>query len=110
MNDEYIDIDSAVKRVGGNMGLYKRLLGRFVDGNNFTPLEEALKNGKLEEAEHLAHTLKGVSSNLSLNKVASLSTDLDLLLKNGGDYSGCIAELEEAYAITIGKISELLAV
>ena len=112
MNDndktaEYIDVDSALKRVGGNMGLFKRLLGRYIEGQNFAALESTILSGDLEEAARLAHTLKGVSSNLSLIKVASLSATLEQQLKNGEDYSICLSQLKQACDVTEAKIAEL---
>ena len=104
---EYIDVDSALKRVGGNMGLFKRLLGRYTEGNNFAALESSILAGDLEEAARHAHTLKGVSSNLSLVKVASLSAALEQLLKNGEDYSACLTQLKQACDVTEAKIAEL---
>ena len=105
--NEYIDVDSALKRVGGNKDLFKRLLGRFVEGKNFEALENALKSGNLEESAHVAHTLKGVSSNLSLDKVAALSTEIEQLIKGDNDYSACLEELRQAYDITVAKIAEM---
>ena len=106
---EYIDVDDALKRVGGNMGLYKRLLGRFTERDQCFPLEEALQSGNTEEAARLAHTLKGVSANLSLAKVRNLSADLEQLVKSGADHSAVIAELRLAYDVTVGKIAEIIS-
>ena len=108
-NDKYIDVDDALARVGGNMALYKRLLGRFVDGNLYEELEKALQKGDLEESTRQAHSLKGVSANLSLVKVNSLSVELETLVKNSADYSLCMAELKQAFDITLEKIAELLS-
>lgn len=104
---EYIDVDTALKRVGGNMDLFKRLLGRFVAGNNFEALDNALKGGDSEESARLAHTLKGVSSNLSLDKVAALSASIEQLIKGGADYTACLEELRQAYDVTVAKIAEM---
>ena len=107
-NDEYIDVEGALKRIGGNMGLFKKLLGRFIEGKNFDSLYNAVQGGDMEEAARLAHTLKGVSSNLSLNKVASLSADFEQYIKSGADHSACLAQLKDAYDVTEVKIAELL--
>jgi len=105
---EYIDVDDALRRVGGNMNLYRRLLGRFADSDQYAPLEEALRNGNTAEAGRLAHTLKGVSANLSLVKVKDLSADLDLLIKNGADHAAVLDELKLAYGVTLQVIAEIL--
>jgi len=106
---EYIDVDDALKRVGGNMALYKRLLARFAESDQCAPLAEALNSGDTEEAARLAHTLKGVSANLSLVKVKNLSADIEQLIKSGSDHSALLAELRLAYDVTVGKIAEILS-
>ena len=104
-----VDVDDALKRVGGNKGLYVKLLGRFVDGNHLEALNSAISSGNLEEASHLAHTIKGVSSNLSLMKVAAISADLEQVLKASGDYTALLASLELAYGATIAEIAGISA-
>ena len=104
---DYIDVDDALSRIGGNMGLYKKLLARFLEGNHFEAVEGALNSGDLSEASQLAHTLKGVSANLSLKKINLLTVDLEQLLKSNSDYSSCLEELKQAYAVTTEKIMEM---
>ena len=106
--NEYIDVDDALSRIGGNMSLYKKLLGRFVEGNLYDELEQTLQRGDVEESTRQAHSIKGVSANLSLAKIRSLSIELEQLLKDNADYSVCLAELKEAFTVTLEKISELL--
>jgi len=109
MNNEYINTDDALSRVGGNMSLYKRLLGRFVDGDLYDELVKALQSGDTEESTRQAHSLKGVSANLSLVKINTLSVELEKLVKENADYSSCLAELKQAYENTLEIIAELLS-
>lgn len=104
---EYIDVNDGLARMGGNASLYKRLLGRFVDGNHYNDLDGAIQSGNLEEAAQHAHTIKGVSANLSLIKIASLSTDLEQALKAGSDFTILNTELKQAYDATVDLIAEL---
>ena len=104
----YIDVDDAVKRVGGNLGLYKKLLVRFLESNDMSALETAVGSGNVEEAARLAHTIKGVSSNLSLVKVASASVDLEHALKENQDHSAGLSALKQAFDITIKEIAEFI--
>jgi len=106
-NTVYVDVDDALKRVGGNKGLFIKLLGRFIDGNHLEALEGAVSGGDMEAAARFAHTLKGVSSNLSLVKVATLSADFEHALKTGGDHTALFNELKEAYDMTVVKIAEI---
>ena len=108
-NEEYISIDDALARIGGNMGLYKRLLGRFIEGNHFDALNNALQSGDMEEAERQAHSIKGVSANLSLVKIQSASLEVEQKIKENLDYSESLEELKRVFDITAGKIAELLA-
>ena len=104
---EYIDVDDALSRIGGNMSLYKRLLARFVEGNHFEELERILQSGNMEDSARQAHSIKGVSANLSLVKIRALSVELEQLIKNNADYSSCLEELKQAFAVTVEKINEL---
>ena len=106
---EYIDVNDALSRVGGNMTLYKRLLGRFVDGNLYDELVKTLQNGDIEESARQAHSIKGVSANLSLVKIHALSIELEKMVKESADYSSCMAELKQVFDITLEGIAQLLS-
>jgi len=108
INKEYVDIEDALKRIGGSMPLYKKLLASFTGGDHIAPLEKALETGATEDASRLIHTLKGVASNLSLKKLSSVASELEHSIKDGTDHSGSLAELISVYQTTaeeIGKIS-----
>jgi HPt (histidine-containing phosphotransfer) domain-containing protein len=105
--DEYINIGDALKRIGGNMDLYKRLLMQFTSGDHIAPLEEAFSKGAMEEASHLIHTLKGVSANLSLIKLQAVAAELEQLVKNNSDYSDKFTELKQVFDITSQQITEV---
>jgi len=107
ISKEYIDIDDALSRIGGNMSLYKKLLGRFVEGNHFEELERIIQSGDMEEAARQVHSIKGVSANLSLVKIRALSIELEQLIKGNADYSSCLGELKQAFSMTMDEINEL---
>jgi len=109
MNDtmdkqEYINVKDALGRLGGNRGLYTMLLKRFDGYEYLENLETSLQNGDMEKATHYAHSLKGVSANLSLGVVKDLVTELEQLLINGGDYQVCFSSLKDALKATMGEI------
>ena len=108
ISTELVDINDALKRVGGNMDLYKRLLNTFTGGDHINPLEEALSTGAIEDASRLAHTLKGVASNLSLIKLTAVATELEHKIKSGMDHSACLNELKQAYYDTSQAIAEIV--
>jgi len=103
--EEYVDVKDALKRIGGSMDLYKRLLNTFTGGDHIDPIEEALNTGAMDEASRLLHTLKGVAANLSLIKLASIASDLEHKIKEGEEFSDSFAELQQAYYITSQQIA-----
>ena len=104
--EDYLDVDDALKRIGGNVDLYKRLLKRFLDGNDIETLENALSSGITDDAVRAAHSIKGVGANLSLVKVTSISTKLEHEIKDGLDYSANLDELKQVYGVTLKVIAE----
>ena len=106
-SNEYINVEDALRRIGGNVDLYKRLLGRFVAGNNIETLENALLRGDMEESARLTHTLKGVSANLSLTGISIVSIDLEKAIKEGVDYSTHLAKLKQVFSASVDIIAEI---
>jgi HPt (histidine-containing phosphotransfer) domain-containing protein len=102
-----IDSEEGLKRVGGNLNLYKRLLQKFVDANYYAPLQEAIEAGDIEAAEQAAHTIKGVAANLALSRITAIATALDSDLKNAGDYAANFAALKPAIDDTLEAIAAL---
>lgn len=107
-NNEYIDVQDALKRIGGNLDLYKKLLIQFTSGNHIAPLEEAFDAGALQEASGLLHTLKGVAANLSLIKLAESARKVEEDVKNNLNHTDAFAELKDIYHITSQEISKVL--
>ncbi|MDR0886997.1 MAG: Hpt domain-containing protein [Clostridiales Family XIII bacterium] len=62
----YIDMKSALARVGGNEILYKKLLGKFENSIDTKSLEEAVQAQDWLKAGEIVHAAKGIAGNLSL--------------------------------------------
>ena len=80
-----LDSDDGLRRVGGNRGLYVKLLRKF-QGSNADAMDrllEALGDGDIETAERLVHTVKGVSGNIGAIELHGAATRLDDELKQG---------------------------
>jgi len=105
--DDYVNVTDALKRIGGSMDLYKRLLKQFTGGDHISPLEEALSTGAVEDATRLIHTLKGVAANLSLVKLSTIAGELEHKVKSGAEHSETFEELKNAYYITSQQIAEI---
>ena len=105
-----VGADSAVilKRLGGNAGLVKMLLGKFPKDGSFSSLVSALAEGKTGEAFRAAHTLKGVTANLGIESLYKLSSEVTEFLRAGNAESaktampGLSAEYDRVCALIAG--------
>lgn len=80
---QYVDIETGLSRVRGNKALFAKMLGMYLGSTEFDNLDQQLALGNLEEAAKVAHTLKGMTGNLSLEMVFQLSSDLLSSLREG---------------------------
>jgi signal transduction histidine kinase/CheY-like chemotaxis protein/HAMP domain-containing protein len=84
-----IDISLGLSRCAGNQALYLNLLGKFLQmlGDFPESMQGALTQQQFEEAERLAHSLKGVAGNIGATLCSALSAALEQALnvvKNKG--------------------------
>ena len=79
-----IDISDGLENVHQRAPLYLRLLESFMQshGDDHLNIRTALANGQTGEPEHLAHSLKGVSSTLGLRVVHSAAQGVNDALRN----------------------------
>ena len=88
-----------------------RFLKKFLDDKSFALLEESLETGNMEEAFRAAHTLKGVSQNLSLSNLYTPSSLLSDRLKEnragGEDVRLMFEQVKTEYQKTVGAVSRL---
>lgn len=94
-----IDVEDALGRFMGNEELMMQFLLKFPQDPNFPQLKEAMAHGDADRAFAAAHTLKGVTGNLSMK---ALSQQVGLLVEDlrGGDFTGAsgkMGQLEELY-------------
>lgn len=101
------DLDDALKRLALEDRV-KRFLLRFPQDNSYDDLRRAMEEKDLKAAYRAAHTLKGVSLNLSLTTLANSSSALASALKDD-QWSDEVPSLYEMvindYMETIGVIS-----
>ncbi len=93
-----IDKETALRRLAGNTGLYRSLLIQFAsDYRQIIPLiGRHIKEGQLQDAAKLVHTLKGVAGNIGALELVQISITLDEeLRKNGKDATDYFKILEE---------------
>jgi signal transduction histidine kinase/DNA-binding response OmpR family regulator/HPt (histidine-containing phosphotransfer) domain-containing protein len=81
---EGIDSGTALQRLNGNASLYARLLLKFRERCRTAASEitEALDSGKEEDAERLAHTLKGLAATIGADALAEAARIFEASFKN----------------------------
>ncbi|MBF0383433.1 MAG: response regulator, partial [Magnetococcales bacterium] len=80
-----IDTKNGLKRVGGRVSSYKKLLAKFVGNQqqSMVEIQQALDAQDLETALRLAHTLKGVSGTIGATQLQQAAAELEALFNAG---------------------------
>lgn len=107
-----IDSVAALRRVGGNQGLYHKLLSRFASKSASTVAEikHALAQHQKQEAERMAHTVRGVAGNLGAMPLADAACDLELAINaNAGNAADYLQVFESRMAEFVEQAQLLLA-
>ena len=101
-----LKMEAALRRVGGNLDLMRKLLGRFVETqlDAHSRIVAALEAGDLDAATRDAHTLKGLAGNIGADALAGHAAGLERVLSEGG--AG--AALEPALAALREELDQLL--
>lgn len=71
-----IDTEDALKRFSGNSDLYKRMIGKFPANAEGLEVMSYIKDGDYATAVSNAHTLKGVTGNLSITPLYNAYTEI----------------------------------
>jgi len=80
-----INYDEGVARFVGNAEMYERFLGEFLKDGTFAELEAAMEQSNVRDAFTAAHTLKGLTGNLSLDALYKKLVVLTDALRGEGD-------------------------
>ncbi len=104
-----IDTADGLRRLGGNAGLYLRLLRQFSAGQADMPAEiqRALDAQDHELAHRLAHTLKGVAGNIGAGEVAQAAAKVEAAAKDDEDVSSLLPALEDALKVAVQAVAGL---
>jgi len=107
-NVVYIDFADGVKRVMNNAKLYVKLLTKFKTDTKLDSLEAAIAAGDMEKARNAAHTIKGVSANLSLTELYNQSLTLETQIKAGAADPAQLNTVKTAFARTLQEIEKVI--
>jgi len=105
----YIDIEDGLKRVMSNSKLFAKLLIKFKDDQNLNNLESVLAAGDLSKAQIHAHTLKGLSANLSLIELNKQVVELETQIKAGSVNPNQVEVVKTVYSQTLKEVEKVIA-
>lgn len=77
------DINEGLSRLLNNSALYEKLLKKFPDSISQQDVIPFIESGEIETATRNAHTIKGVTGNLSLTPLYKAYTEIVDLLRAG---------------------------
>lgn len=102
------DFAQVEKRLSSE-NLVKRFITKFLDDGCFSELCIAMEEGNRDKALRAAHTLKGVSGNLSLSRLYSSVSQLAELLRPEAeaipaDANPLFEEVTQDYKLTVNAI------
>ena len=103
------DVSGTMERFMNNEELYKRILKKFLDDASFTDAVKAKEAGNDEDAQMHVHTLKGVSANLGLTPIFTITEEMMQHFRSG-DYQaayGLFPSLEVKYKELLQIIEEI---
>ena len=116
-------IEECYQQLGGNfaqvktrlpsVSLVTKFITKFCDDPSFSELSLAMQEGNRQEAFRAAHTLKGVSGNLSFDRLFDSATRLTELLRPEGDAIPeealpLFEEVRQDYDLTVSAIRAYL--
>jgi len=108
-NTVYIDFADGVKRVMNNTKLYVKFLTKFKNETRLDDLEAAFAAKDMEKARNAAHTLKGLSANLSLMELNKQSLALETQIKAGTADPAQLDTVKTAFAQTLREIDKVIS-
>jgi len=96
-------------RLGNSERLLRKYLGKFLDDQTYERLDEAIAEENWDDILRQAHTLKGVSSNLSLTGVLKYSSEIVAAIRANEREKvlPLMEELRKSYAETIDWIQQI---
>jgi CheY-like chemotaxis protein len=101
-----LDVQNALKHLGGDEGLYIKLLTRFVESYEYVPqqIRDALTVGDRQLAVRLAHTVRGLAASLGASSLTSVAGDLERILTAKKDHAVMLEQMREVLRQTIESI------
>ena len=90
-----INVKSALRRVGNDPATYLSLLRRFATTNADCAerIGRALEADQTNEAERIAHSVRGAAANLGAGAIQEAANDLEMALRRGSPWEAALQSL-----------------
>ena len=110
MSAEILDWKDALSRVMQKRDLYCKLLRKFMEmeQDSATRISVALRNGDVDTARQVAHTVKGTAANLGARALAAAALELEMALRGGADTTLPMKHYENALTDTLVAMGAFL--
>lgn len=113
MGFEHLDVEQALEQLGYSMKLYRIILDDFEEkyGTASQDIRSLSREGKLCEAERLAHTLKGLSGNLGAEQLQCYAAILENMYKTKSlnKEEECLSQLSDELKKVIEEVNLYLS-
>ena len=76
-----INVDTALKRFLDDEEMYFEFLNSFVEDTLMSRLKQAVQNGSVDDAFEVAHALKGLCANLSIDSMSKMIVPMVEILR-----------------------------
>ena len=104
-----IDVDYALKNLGGKEALLLRLVKQFVlsNGNALDTLKAHLQAGDRVSARRVAHSLKGSAATLGMRALRESAARLEAALMDGGELETLVDDLDRRLQEVIATLQPI---
>jgi two-component system sensor histidine kinase/response regulator len=107
-----LDMAAGLGRTRNKLDLYTSLLRQFAAAfESFgVEIKMHLQENRLEEAQRLAHSLKGVAANVGAGTISDAAGELERQLRAGDAHDGALAQVERELQPALAALRSYLAV
>lgn len=108
---KYVDIDEALKLIGGYEEIYRKLVRAFLENQKelIAYIDERLSND-LKEVRRAVHSVKGISQNLGAMRLYDVAHQLEKAIVDEVGMDVITIYYDEFKAVFLGTFEELKAI
>jgi two-component system sensor histidine kinase/response regulator len=107
-----LDLNQAMRRMGGNTKLMRKLIDRFgqTQGDAIARIQSAIELQDMETATREAHTVKGLAGNIGATQLLAKAGAVEGLLRHGtvDELPAALVVMEQELSLVIGQIASAM--